>query len=76
MTANYSDREGLITDKSNILPSNLDINCSNNEMLESQDQILLQAQQEVSMNKESIDTVLQLLLKYIYIEPCDAIIHF
>lgn len=77
MTANFTDREGLSTDKSNILPSNLDV--TNNELLRGDGsplQIILQAQHEVSMNKESIDTVLQLLLKYVSIEPCDAIIHF
>lgn len=59
MTANFTDREGLSTDKSNILPSNLDINC--NDLPEGDGsplQIILKAQHEVSMNKESIDTVL------------------
>ena len=39
-------------------------------------QIIMKAQHALSMNKESIDTVLQLLLKYVSIEPCDPIIHF
>ena len=69
----------MASDNSNLISSNLDINSTNNEMMErdvSPLQIIIKAQNAVSMKKESIDTVLQLLLKYVSIEPCDPIIHF
>lgn len=77
---NYTDRVGMTSDNSNLISSNLDINSTTNDMMTERDvsplQIIIKAQNAVSMKRESIDTVLQLLLKYVSIEPCDPIIHF